>query len=95
MTGDIEQFGPVYGVRLLTALPRGIGAMKQAMPSKEDLQQVQAINERTVAGFEALTAHYIEQVRLVSSLRSVIERVIAGEWSVTELQEIIGQLDSR
>lgn len=90
-----QKYGPVYGVQLLETLPLGKGGMLQAMPSKDDLKQVQRINERTVAGFEVLTEHYREQCNMVSSLKAVIERVIAGEWSVTELQEVIGQLDSR
>lgn len=90
-----EQLGPVYGVRLLSSLPIGKGGMLQAMPSKSDLEKVQKVSTRTVAGFEVLTEHYREQCNMVSSLRSVIERVLVGEWSVTELQEVLGQLDSR
>lgn len=84
--------GPIYGARLLDTLPLGKGGMLQQMPSRADLIKVLRINERTVAGFEVLTEHYREQCNTVSSLRSVIERVIAGEWSITEMQEVIGQL---
>lgn len=82
--------GPVYGVRLLDTLPLGSGSMLQAMPCKSDLEQVRRINERTVAGFEVLTDHYREQCNEVARLKDLIRQVIAGQWSVTMLQEAIG-----
>ena len=84
--------GPIYGVRLIEELPLGKGGIIQEMPSSDDLKKVQRISERTVAGFEVLTEHYRSKCNMVSSLRSVIERVIAGEWSVTELQDVLGNL---
>lgn len=87
-----EQSGPVYGVRLLETLPLGKGGMLQAMPSKSDLKQVQRINARTVAGFEVLTEHYREQCNEVARLKDLIRQVIAGKWSLTALQESIGDL---
>lgn len=87
-----EQSGPVYGVRLLKTLPLGKGGMLQAMPSKADLTQVQRINERTVAGFEVLTEHYREQCNEVTRMKDLIRQVIDGKWSVTLLQEAIGDL---
>ena len=87
-----DQCGPVYGVRLLETLPLGNSNMLQALPNKADLKQVQRISERTVAGFEVLTAHYMEQCNEVARLKELIRQVIAGKWSVTELQESIGDL---
>jgi hypothetical protein len=51
------EYGPVYGVELITDLPLD-GGMLQAMPSRRDLLQVRDINERTVAGYEVLLEHY-------------------------------------
>ena len=87
-----NESGPVYGVRLIKSLPLGSGGMVQAMPSKTDLSQVQKINERTVAGFEVLTEHYREQCNEVARLKDLIRQVIEGRWSVTLLQEAIGDL---
>lgn len=81
--------GPVYGVNLIDVLPLGNGAMKQAMPTRSDLLKVQKISERTVAGYEVLLDHYRHQVSEVERLKKEIRNVIAGKWSVTELQEVV------
>jgi hypothetical protein len=54
-----KELGPVYGVRLIRDLPIG-GGMIQAMPSRQDLEQVRAVSERTVAGYEMLLLHYLK-----------------------------------
>lgn len=92
MDAIANECGPVYGVRLFKELPLGTGGMIQAMPSRVDLKQVLKMNQRVVAGFEVLTEHYRDRLNYISSLESVIQRVIDGEWTVTELQEIVGQL---
>lgn len=86
-----ELTGPIYGVRLLESLPLR-GGMIQAMPSRDDLVQVKRISERTVAGFEVLTAHYRDKCGEVERLKQLIRNVIAGHWTVTGLQEAIGEI---
>lgn len=54
----MSEKGPVYGIELITELPLGVGGMVQAMPSRNDLEQVCKINERTAAGYEVLLSHY-------------------------------------
>ena len=53
----MSDYGPVYGVELIATLPLD-GGMRQAMPSRRDLQQVREISERTAAGYEVLLEHY-------------------------------------
>lgn len=89
MSGEL---GPVYGVNLIDALPLGSGSMKQAMPTRSDLLKVQRVSERTVAGYEVLLDHYKHQCSEVERLKNVIRQVIRGKWSVTELQEVIGDI---
>lgn len=50
--------GPVYGVRLIDDLPIGTGSMRQACPSRADLESVREVNERTAAAYEVLLDHY-------------------------------------
>ena len=83
--------GPCYGVRLIDTLPLGSGSMKQAMPTRRDLDAVREISERTVAGYEVLLDHYRDRVLEVERLTGLIREVITGNWCVTELQEAIGQ----
>ena len=83
--------GPIYGVRLIKELPIG-GMMTQAMPNRQDLENVRKISERTVAGYEVLLNHYIDQTDEVARLKELIREVIAGRWSVTGLQESIGDV---
>ena len=54
----MNETGPIYGVELIKSLPLGGGSMKQAMPSRADLEQVRKISERTAAGYEVLLDHY-------------------------------------
>lgn len=58
-----KELGPVYGVELIKTLPIGGGLMIQAMPSRDDLEQVRKLNERTAAGYECLLAHYRRERR--------------------------------
>ena len=55
-----EECGPIYNVPLIDSLPLGTGGMRQAMPSRRDLEQVQRISPRTVAGYEVLLASWLE-----------------------------------
>jgi hypothetical protein len=52
------EYGPLYGTELIETLPIGTGPMVQAMPSLADLEQVKRSNQRVVAGYEVLLAHY-------------------------------------
>ena len=85
-----KSIGPVYGVKLLGDLPLGKGGMLQAMPSRADLVAVKKISMRTAAGFEVLTDHYTKKTIEVERLKDLIQQVIEGTWSVTELQEALG-----
>ena len=67
----MSDYGPVYGVELITDLPLD-GGMRQAMPSRRDLQQVREISERTAAGYEVLLEHYR---RAVEACRSLIDAI--------------------
>lgn len=89
----IEQdSGPVYGVRLIDSLPLGKGGMRQAMPTRRDLKQVQELSTRTVAGYEVLLDHYRNRGEEIDRLKGLIRDVIAGNWSPTVLQEAIGEI---
>jgi len=63
------QTGPVYGVPLIGSLPLDDG-MRQAMPSRADLDEVRWTNERVVAGYEVLLGHYQRLRRVVDYLDS-------------------------
>ena len=69
--------------------------MLQAMPNHADLCGVMRRSERTVAGYEVLLWHYRKQRDEADRLRGLIRAVIGGVWSVTELQEAIGELAER
>ena len=85
--------GPIYGVKLLSAM-RLSGNMIQAMPSSEDLKAIKDRHTRVVAGFEVLTQRWREQSQEAERLRSMIRDVVSGTWTVTELQEAIGEFNS-
>jgi hypothetical protein len=53
MTAKTGETGPIYGVELIDTLPLA-GSMRQAMPSRADLERVRKYSERTVAGYEVL-----------------------------------------
>jgi hypothetical protein len=74
MSEPEESIGPIYGVRLIRDLP--MGGMRQAMPSRSDLEQVKAINERTVAGYEVLLSHYLAMKDKADNLESMVGCVI-------------------
>jgi hypothetical protein len=80
------EVGPIYGVVLIDKLSIGInGGMMQQMPSRDDLQSVRQVSERTVAGFEVLTSHYNAKVYSESQL---LERV-------AELTALVAKLESK
>ena len=57
--------GPIYGVKLIDTLPLDNGSMLQQMPSRQDLDDVRQISERTVAGYEVLLGHWNELRKLI------------------------------
>ncbi|CAK8989694.1 Replicative DNA helicase, partial [Durusdinium trenchii] len=57
-----NETGPVYGVPLIRELPLDTGSMRQAMPSRHDLELVRQRSQRAVAGYEILLARYCELV---------------------------------
>lgn len=72
------EVGPVYGcVPLIDSLPLGEGAMRQAMPSRGDLERVYSSRSRAmgagrvVAGYEVLLSHYHRLVKEVAELKAV------------------------
>lgn len=87
-----DNTGPIYGVKLLEALPLGKSGMNQAMASREDLKRVKQVSERTAAAYEVLTEHYREVHRENLRFRLLIEDVIKGQYSLTRLQEAIGAI---
>lgn len=84
--------GPVYGIRLIHSLPVGTGTMIQTMPSRSDLEKTADVSERTAAGYEILLSKYRQQREEISRLTALIRSVIDGKWSVTDLQEAIGDV---
>jgi hypothetical protein len=89
---DGNGVGPVYGVKLLSAMR--VGGMIQAMPSREDLEAIKGRHTRVVAGLEVLTQHWRDQGQEIERLRGMIRDVVSGKWTVTELQEAIGEFNS-
>ncbi len=73
--GDTSERGPIYGVVLLDSLPLD-GGMRQALPSRADLDAVRRTringNDRVVAGYEVLLEHYKRLVNAVEALRPAI-----------------------
>ncbi len=66
---DTGETGPVYDVPLIDSLPLTPSWMRQAMPSRQDLEQVRKVNERTAAGYEVLLAHYRRLLDEVEDMR--------------------------
>ena len=65
-----KKTGPIYGVELITSLPLGvIGGMRQAMPSRADLQAATDRHTRLVAGYEVLLETYQETKAELARLR--------------------------
>lgn len=86
-------------VALVASLPIGSGSTQQAMPNHDDLFKVRNVSERTVAGYEVLLAtydgvnkQYTKSQERVQVLEAMLRRVVAGNWSVTEVQEVLGDI---
>ena len=97
----MNETGPVYDVELIDVLPcnRGSeGGMKQAMPSRLDLQMAlkRCPSQRVVAGYEVLLNHWrdaeaeIEWLRIVAVAKA--KRYATRKGEVERLQAIIDKL---
>jgi len=91
--------GPVYGVSLIASLPIIGGSMRQAMPSRSDLEQVRKVSERTAAGYEVLLAHYREQCEKMEKLEQSWQDGHAAQEArhrdeLEQLQQQIVQLEA-
>jgi hypothetical protein len=85
-----EEHGPIYNVPLIDSLPLTEGGMRQAMPSRADLDAVHYRHDRVVAGYEVLLAHYQESQAQLSALRAELEAVnaLGRQWGFGQ-----GELD--
>ena len=70
----MSEKGPIYGVELIDVLPLGSGSMKQAMPSRMDLNRALKVNQRTVAGYEVLLASWRD---LLTACKDVVHTMRA------------------
>ncbi len=71
--------GPVYGVELMSSLPLdGSGLMHQALPSRDDLERVRQVSERTAAGYEVVLAHYQRSCVSLNESSKVVDRLSSG-----------------
>lgn len=64
---------PLYDIPLIESLPIN-GGMRQALPSRRDLEQVMKLNQRFVAGYEVLLAHYVNTTSERDTLRAQLSR---------------------
>jgi len=73
LAGPHKEYGPMFGcVELLDSLPMstdGAGAMRQQLPSCDDLRRIMQSHPRVVAGYEVLLMHYRS---LLLSARAVL-----------------------
>lgn len=88
----MSEKGPIYDVQLLEELPLGKSGMFQVMPGRNELKRVMRLSQRTVAAYEVLTSHYLREREEVERLTAVLRRVLDGKWSLTEIQEALGDL---
>ena len=76
MKKDKPEVGPIYGVPLLDVLPMDGGGMKQALPNRQDLDDVRRTkingNDRVVAGYEVLLEHYRRGQKEIERLNGAI-----------------------
>lgn len=69
-----KETGPIYGVDLIDTLPLN-GGIKQQMPSRADLEEIQQINDRVVAGYEVAIAHLAALQQRNDELTEAIEEM--------------------
>lgn len=71
----MTETGPIYNVPLIDTLPLGYGGMWQQLPSRQDLEDVRTMSQRTVAGYEVLMKHYHEAIRNDAAKQNILEKV--------------------
>lgn len=69
----MTETGPIYNVPLIDTLPLGYGGMWQQLPSRQDLEDVRTMSQRTVAGYEVLMKHYHEAKAKLDELEAIPE----------------------
>ena len=72
--------GPIYSVELIDSLPIGTGSMRQAMPSRDDLNQVVMVNLRAAAGYEVLLDHWRDQQEHIEHMEHLMHEAL--EWGL-------------
>lgn len=60
--------GPIYGVPLIKTLPIPGSMMQQAMPSRQELEDIQQMSVRVAAAYEVLLSHYLKLVSRIEEL---------------------------
>jgi hypothetical protein len=66
MSEEQEEFGPIYGVKLVKSLPIAGSGMFQAMPSRKELEQVRQVSQRLAAGYELLLWNHLQAQQLLN-----------------------------
>lgn len=71
-----QETGPIYGVPLIDSLPLDSNCgMLQAMPKRSDLEDVQTLSVRTVAGYEVLLSHYLKNQQALAQVFELAMRM--------------------
>lgn len=82
------EHGPIWGVELLDSLPLD-GGMRQALPSRKDLDDVRQTNingnDRLVAGYEVLLEHYYRAVKRAEIAEARCEQLVKGQESLQQI----------
>lgn len=82
MSERTKERGPLYGVALIGSLPLG-GGMRQAMPSREDLELVAEVEPRVTNGYEVLLGHFRSLLRAAPNAhRRQCRECMAVEWHI-------------
>ena len=76
---DDVEIGPIYGIALIDSLPLDDG-MRQAMPSRRDLDDVYSHSQRTVAGYEVLLEHYKRGQAEIERLKTLVRDTRRQLW---------------
>lgn len=96
-----SELGPIYGVKLPTTLPIGIGgtgSMLQNMASRQDLEDVKEMSYRVVAAYEILSRHYwrlTEELEIAKAIRDTPPEWVPRFKSIsTELETAMSRLNA-
>jgi len=93
----MSETGPIYGVELLDSLPIGDGTMRQALPSRVDLEGVKDYRQgqRVVAGYEVLLEHYRQAIEVLREVKEYAEGHHAQEETCVWLHSLTVDIPSR